>query len=520
MTTVYVYRGTFDPFHNNHAAICEWCLEQSNISSLVIHINYKETSAANTKNPASWEVRFNIVNTALNDASRSNVVVSPQKKFDQTIEWIINQYGRDTHVVQVLGDDILAQAKDSPQIHSYAVHQRNSAGLTDSIPFLFNKERINIPLKLPNISSTHIRSLLISLEMNEISSMVPNSVFLLLKSIKDYSPLQLSLQQLKKHKISVTDLFVQKLVTELGEYIYLKYEPVTFNGLSGDILVSVFSVEQQRIAICKLFAQETDGCINELTGYELLSKHVKTPKIHFICDDGFCMELILGKNAQTTHDFFRIGQAYRQLHTHSMSDIEEDTLKQNIYFEGKINKLLSKFTDKDLSMQVQLIFINLLQKHYQTPRRLSITHGDAQPGNTLLTTDEVVFIDPSKVTQASDPSRDIHQMIASIYWRAYNHQDTKNVENIQNNINAFLEGYGWDLNSSSLDLWAFYWHMRTLLLAIEAPETPLSKHIINIDHPQSTAPSIRNHPFWSSHLSLKSQQEITIDSVFNCQSHG
>ena len=169
MKTIYLYRGTFDPFHNNHAAICQWCLQQNNMTALVIHINYKEPGERNTKNPASWDIRFDMINNAVKSMIDHNILVSDKKQFTETINWIMNQYGPNTRIVQVFGDDVLALAKDSPDVHSYAIHQRMNDNPLELPDLIFNKERINILLKLPHISSTHIRSLLIKRDWETIS---------------------------------------------------------------------------------------------------------------------------------------------------------------------------------------------------------------------------------------------------------------------------------------------------------------------------------------------------------------
>ena len=487
MAIVYVYRGTFDPFHNNHEAICQWCLEQGSGASVVIHINYKQPSATKAKNPASWDNRFDLVSAALNGLANPLAMVSPEKEFSSTIEWIIENHEPDTQIIQVLGDDVLHLLKDAPQVHAYAIHQRENPNSLESTKPLFNKARYNIPLELPNISSTQIRSLLIERNMKDVSTMVPSPVFLLLQNMEDYSPLHLSIQLLKKEKIFITPVFSQQLMAFFKRPIYLKHEPEMFSGLSGDVLVSVFCLKKGRIAVCKLFKQGADACLKEALGYEQLRTCVKTPDIYFVSENGFCIELILGIHAQSTHDFERVGLAYHQLHTQSMRDTEQRKPEKDVGLNNKILLLCNKISNQALSRNMKIVFDELLKTYLDNMRHPSTTHGDAQPGNILLSEHDVVFIDASGAGQWCDASRDFHQMVASIYWKAYTHEATEDVETIKNNIAAFSKGYGHVSDTPASKLWSLYWHTHSLLLALENPTIRLSKHIMasfKLDFPE------------------------------------
>lgn len=485
MAIVYVYRGTFDPFHNNHEAICQWCLGQGNGASLVFHINYKPPLKTKAKNPASWENRFALVQAALGGLGAATV--SPEKEFSNTITRITEHHDPDTHIVQVLGDDVLALLKDEPHVHSYAIHQRENPDSLELTKLLCDKTWCNIPLELPSISSTQIRSLLIERNMREVSAMVPSPVLSLLQTMDDYSPLQLSIQLLKKEKIFITPVFAQQLTDFFKQPIYLSYEPERFTGLSGDALVSVFSLEKKRIALCKLFKQGADACLEEVLGYEHLRAFVKTPEIYFVCDNGFCIELISGINAQSTYDFERIGLAYHALHIKSMRDIEPSKPVIDGVLDDKISVLCKKISDESLSRHMKAALDKLLQTYLDTTRHACLTHGDTQPGNTLLTEHDVVFIDASGASKAFDASRDVHKMVSSIYWKAYTRDATDDVEAIKNNITAFLKGYGVISDTPASKLWSLYYRTHSLLFALDAPDLLLSEHIISafkLDFPE------------------------------------
>ena len=477
MLTIYVYRGTFDPFHNNHLAISHWCLEQENTTALVLHVNYRAPSKRDQKQPASWQHRSELVQAAL---SNTLATVSSQKSFSDTLEEIINKYGTETQIIQVMGDDVLNLAKEEPLVHAYAIHQRDQSLTASETPSkLLGKKRISIPLQLPNISSTEIRARLVEGNVALVSDMLPPQLSPLLENSFDYSPLQLSIRLLTLKGITLSDSLTDQLKETFGIKATLSHEPERFQGLSGDLILSVFNSEKQRIAICKLFTHGIEACQNEALGYKALSTLVKTPPIYFVNDNAICMAFIPGHNAMSANDFKRIGLAYKQLHDNSMRDAAIEFPTQGHTIKQKITRLCNKISDITLSNNLKRAFSELVEKHLMTANRLCYTHGDAQPGNTLLTDHEVIFIDVSSANKWRDASRDCHKMVASIHWKSYERGMTSDALTTKTSVAAFLRGYGCMTKSPESNLWSLYWRTHTLILALEKPELPLSQHIIN-----------------------------------------
>lgn len=477
MHTVYVYRGTFDPFHNNHAAICQWCLAQPNTSALVLHINYRPPSERDLKQPASWQNRFELVQAAQNN---TKAYVSLHKLFQDTLCEIKSTYGVETKIIQVLGDDVLALTKANSLISEYAIHQRDQQlGISKIDTTLLGKNRINIPLLLPSISSTHIRLLIMDGNYRQISTMIPNSIISLLTNCLDYSPLKLSIRLLKTKNIDISDSLTNSLEFEFGKEITLSHEASRLQGLSGDTMICVMNSKKEPIAVCKLFTHGIVPCQTEAKGYNEFSSFVKTPSIFFVTDNALCIEFIKGNHPTSIDEFTRIGVAYKTLHEKSMYEKKIEYPNLNNVLNNKIIELCAKVTDSGFASNLTNAFETLISDYLTTPSNACLLHGDAQPGNSLLTDEEVFFIDLGNENIWQDASRDVHQMVASIYWKAFQNGITNNSQIILDKINAFLQGYEFEESSPASRLWSLYWRTRSLILAKEQPQLPLSKHIID-----------------------------------------
>lgn len=477
MHTVYVYRGTFDPFHNNHETICQWCLAQPSTSALVLHINYRPPSERDLKQPASWQHRFELVQAAQNN---NKTHVSLHKLFQDTLCEIKNTYGVETKIIQVLGDDVLALTKDNSLISAYAIHQRDQQLEISKIDTtLLGKNRINIPLLLPSISSTNIRILLMDGNSRQISAMVPDSIIPLIKNCTDYSPLKLSIRLLKTKNIDISDSLTNSLEFTFGKEVTLSHEASRLQGLSGDTMLCVMNSKKEPIAVCKLFAKGIVPCQKEENGYNEFSSFVKTPSIFFVTDNALCMEFIKGNHPTSTDEFTRIGVAYKMLHEKSMHEKKSEYPNQNNTLNKKIIELCTKVTDSGLANNLTNAFETLRSDYLNTPRNACLLHGDAQPSNSLLTEEKVFFIDLGSENIWQDASRDVHQMVASIYWKAFKNGMTNDSQIILDKINAFLQGYEFEESSPASRLWSLYWRTRSLILAKEQPQLPLSKQIID-----------------------------------------
>ncbi len=478
-SVIYVYRGTFDPFHNNHAAISRWCLSQAHTEKLVIHINYRQEYER--KQPVSWEIRYAIIQQVLH--MHSSIEIRRQERFDETLEWLTNTYGSDADIVQVLGSDVIEEVKDKPQITAYAQHVRIATGVNDLIysTTLHNKPLVPIPLDLPSISSTQIRSCLLERRLDDVAQMLSKEAMDYIQSINDYSPLFLSIRKLRKNNLFIPDNLAQKLSTFFGIHSYLEDKTQQFKGKSGDAIFSVMH-ENKIIAICKSFKLGSEACRVEVEKHRLIAHYSETPSIYFTDEHLVAMEYIDGRPPYSVNDYTLIGNAYFDLHEKGLisSDTNCDVtssellaLKDNfsIHCRTILNPLLKE--------HILNIFAELLNSYKNAPHQRTIIHGDAQPGNVLIKEGSVVFIDFGKVKQGQDRARDINQMIASIYWKAW--QDNRTTEGdvciIKEQVKAFEKGYSYIKTTASDQLWSFYWIVRSFILTQEEPELALSEYL-------------------------------------------
>lgn len=471
--TIYVYRGTFDPFHKNHEAICRWFISQSNTIKLVVHINYRPSNRESLKQPASWDDRFEIVKCVLNDDAE----IRPKESFDTTLNWIVDTYGSAVDIVQVFGSDVLEQMVDKPQITSYAQHIR-----CDEIKrsaHLNHKPLVTIPLDLPPISSTAIRKLLLNGDFHAITAKLSKKAIEKIKMIKDYSMLSLSIKNLQNNQLLISDNLAHKLARNFGVNTYLEDKTQQFKGRSGDTIFSVIH-NNQSIAIGKLFRLGAEACRKEVTNHRLITRFIKTPLIYFTGDNLVCMQHIKGKSPQSVSDYNSIGKAYRTLHQKSLSNckkvcepFEADNIKNDVV------ALCTKLSNTVVAEKITFIFDLLLNAYLEQPHKSVVIHGDAQPGNVLIKADKVILIDFGKVKQGEDPARDVNQMISSIYWKAWHDKMTtaEDVLILKESVNAFLGGYSYRITTAADKFWNLYWNVRCFLLTLETPDLALAIHI-------------------------------------------
>ena len=364
MKYVYIYRGTFDPLHNNHEAIIRWCLTQcepDSTAQVVIHINSRQLDEKSTKAPASWEIRADIIRRTLVD-----VDIAPKGSFTDTLNWIKNKYGADSKIIQVIGSDAFDKLeansrKYSDSINSYLVAVRSSK---NEIPITLCEKpvgQIPVEVQQSTISSTAIRQLLLMGNKYALKNYVSTVTESILLSSEEYTPLHLSARNLILQNLCVLSFAV---LSEIKKYfgcdVYLRHSEN--QGLSGDHILFIKEKDGGIKAVCKVFQKQEEAQL-ESDGYTLFQKHhLKTPLLYFCFENCVCIEFVRGHKPSTIEEYRRVGQAFRTLHDRTKKETIQTELSNEISHASRKMAGL-KFNNPLLEKNIQEIYAILLFKY-------------------------------------------------------------------------------------------------------------------------------------------------------------
>lgn len=487
MKHVYIFRGTFDPLHKNHEAIIQYCLNQLNISSrVVIHINSRTVDKKSTKFPALWETRAEVIKKTLN----GSVDIAPKGLFSDTIRWIKDTSDSDVKIIQVVGSDVFdkfeaSSPKYNDMIDSYLVAIRSPADVPE---ILCGKPVLQIPLEVqqPNISSTAIRKLLLTGNKQEIEHYVSPATANFLLETMEYSPLNLSARNLiLQNRCTLSLDLLTQIEKIFGNKIQLSYSEN--QGLSGDHLILIIEKDGAIKAICKLF-QEQENAKLESNGYLIFQKfHLKAPLLYFYFENCICIEYVHGHKPKTIEEYKKMGVAFRTLHDKTKKDSTQAKPLNNINIGNATRKIATlKFNNNELENNIKEIFNILLFKYNSVEHPGCTIHGDAQPGNVLISDqNELVFIDLNGTEKSEDAFRDVYQMFSAIFWRAINGYDKEMISTVSevklltDKVHAFFEGYNHTSTTLEKLFWKFYWCIRTLSLTYKERIDTITEEIFN-----------------------------------------
>jgi len=488
---IYLYQGTFDPFHNNHQEVCRWCLAQPDTHNLVIHVNPQTRSKDHPKQPASWETRIKLIQNTLGESP--NITFASKGSFSETAEWARQKYPG-TQIIQVIESDLIETIKLDPAIDAYLLVIRKEDNPDyNTLKYLNERPVYCFTQTLPSISSTKIKRALCDNDFTFVSKVVSNAAFSELKSNEEYQTIAILNRQLFFPNNVLITLFER-----FGHEIQFECEAKS-QKLSGSKIISIISLSGEKLALCKAFLSKEDA-IKEYTAYQRFKSFgINTPTIYFRIDNVLCLEVIVGQKPKTTADFEKVGIAYQYLHQRTFHNTIAYPFKKNL------ESICAAIQPQKLRDEIEKIYAYLLIHCKNAIPENSLTHGHADPENVLITSEgAVVFIDVANSQKSGDKARDIYQMISTIFWHALSEKD--NLTPCANKIAAFLKGYGELDITPQLIFWKFYWAIRSLNSAFQHKDHAISTEIFSyvasavetLSEEHSFLYTPRNSTFWQS----------------------
>lgn len=244
--------------------------------------------------------------------------------------------------------------------------------------------------------------------------------------------------------------------------------------------------------IVKCFTKQTHytDCVSEYEGIILLHQMNITfvpPQIrpniqHFFHFSYLVTELIDNADVRSNFEncnndkeftllcqnFATIGSSLAELHSSQPLQLVEPTILQ-VHFE----KLETKLKNVPLTPDQFNHLMELKQKYSENPGCHTLTHGDTNLGNFIITSNKIYLLDLDRLNHCNKmgncgfPCEDYFRFIASIHWfRKFSNNNYLTNHHINQLIQSFSQSYHkniehkFQLTKQSIDFYSYYWQLR------------------------------------------------------------